>query len=314
MNISILGGGSWGLALSTHLVKHNKVKIWEFFPDKALEMQVTRKSNYLPNAILAEGIEVSSNLEEVVKFGDIVIIAVPSDKVSATIEKCHNDIKFKPVIICSKGFSIDGRLLSEVAREYIQSDIYCLYGPTIADEVYKFMFTGIVLAGQTKNASLKKILEDDDLKVELSDDIIGVQIASTLKNILAIYVGMLDGMGLGENAKSYVITKGLQEMMEFGYALGASKQTFYSIAGIGDIITTCFSEKSRNRTFGEEIGKGKNMAQAMQEIPNVVEGVEALRITNKISGEKNIEMPLINGLYKVIFEDADPLELLHSLS
>jgi len=314
MNISILGGGSWGIALAVHFILRHQVTIWEFFPDKALEMQVSRKSSYLENATIPENIKITSTLDEVIKFGDIVIVAVPSDKVAETLEKCQNLIDKKTVIICSKGFSLDGRLLSEVAKQYISGSIYCLYGPSIADEVYNFKFTGLVLAGLTKNEMLRKILEDENLRIEMSDDLIGVQIAATLKNILAIYVGMLEGMGLGENAKAYVISKGLPEIMDFGYILGANKDTFCSIAGIGDIITTCYSEKSRNRTFGEQIGKGMKMEQILSNMPNVVEGVLALKNVQKIAVEKNINMPLIEGLYKVIFEDADPLVLLRSLT
>ena len=246
MNISILGGGSWGLALATHLVTKNSIKMWEFFADKAEDMQKTRKSSYLPGAVIADKIRISSDLNDVVKFGAIIIIAVPSDKVTATLEQCQEYIQYKPVIICSKGFTANGRLLSEVVDQYVRGQVYCMYGPTIADEVYRFKFTGIVLAGRTANPALKQVLEDQDFKVELSDDIIGVQVASALKNILAIYVGMLDGMGQGENAKAFVITKGLQEIIKLGVVLGAKEETFFSVPIIGK-RSGCFWYRLRSK-------------------------------------------------------------------
>lgn len=313
MNISILGGGRWALALATHFVKKNSVKIWEFFPDKALAMQATRNSDYLTGGKIAEGIEISSNLEGVVKAGAVIVVAVPSDKVAVTLEKCQQYIDYKPVILCSKGFASDGRLLADVAGQYVRGEIYCMYGPTVADEVYKFQFTGVVLAGRTKNHSLQKALEDPDFKIELSDDIVGVQVASALNNILAIYIGMLDGMGQGENAKSYVITKGLNDFINFGVALGAKKETFNSIAGIGDIITTCYSSKSRNRSFGQQIGKGQNATTILSGAGDLVEGVSALKVVKSIADKNGIEVPLISGLYNVIFDNADPLTLMRSL-
>ena len=314
MNISVLGCGRWGLAIATHLVKKNAVKIWEFFPDKALEMQTTRKSVYLTGAKVAEGINISSDLEDVIKFGAIVIVALPSDKVAVTLEKCQELIQYKPVVLCSKGFTNDGRLLSELAKEYVRGEIYCLYGPTNADEIYNFKFSGAVLAGRSKNQSLEQALEDTEFKIELSDDIIGVQVAAALKNILAIYIGMLSGMGQGENAKAYILTKGIREMMEYGCSLGAKEDTFFSIAGIGDLLTTCYSEKSRNYLFGVQIGKGMSKELILSQMSNIVEGVQTLITVHKVANGNGLELPLFNGLYKIIFEEGDPLSLMRSLN
>jgi glycerol-3-phosphate dehydrogenase (NAD(P)+) len=313
MKFAILGGGSWGLALAAHLVPRHSIKMWEFFPDKALEMQTTRKSIYLTDATIDPAIEISSDLEYVLAASEIVLVVVPSDKVASTLERCKNVLQKQTIIICSKGFTPELQLLSVAARQFVQGEIYCLYGPTIADEVYKNQFTGMVLAGEHKNFELEEALEDKDLQIELSDDIIGVQIAAALKNILAIYIGMLDGMGLGENAKAYVITKGLKEIIDLGLKFGAKEATFYGLAGIGDIITTCFSEKSRNRSFGENIGKGKKLTEVLSEMNNVVEGLAALKAVHQISNEKSVTMPLIEGLYKIVFEGNDPLALLHNL-
>jgi glycerol-3-phosphate dehydrogenase (NAD(P)+) len=310
MKIAILGGGSWGLGLASHFINKNEVSIWEFFEDKALEMEKTRISPYLKGAVIDERISISSDIDKVIFNCDIILLVVPSDKIVSTVEKCKNVGQKQTFIICSKGFTTDLQLLSDSVKKIVSNEVYCFYGPTIAEEVYRNQFTGMVLAGPKRNLELKQALEDDTLVIELSDDIIGVQIGAALKNILAISIGMLDGMGQGENAKSYVITKGLQEIIKLGLAFGAKEETFYGLAGIGDIITTCFSEKSRNRTFGQHIGEGKTMDQALSEMNNVVEGLYALKALHEITKQKNIELPILNSIYRIIFENEKPTTFL----
>jgi glycerol-3-phosphate dehydrogenase (NAD(P)+) len=311
MKIAILGGGSWGLALASHFINKNEVSIWEFFEDKALEMEKTRLSPYLKGARLDDRISISSDIDKVILNRDIILMVVPSDKIVSTLEKCKNVGQKQTFIICSKGFTTDLQLLSDSAKKIISNDIYCLYGPTIAEEVYHNQFTGMVLAGPKKNIDIKEALEDENLIIELSDDIVGVQIGAALKNILAMSIGMLDGLGQGENAKSYFITKGLSEIIKLGLTFGAKEETFYGLAGIGDIITTCFSEKSRNRTFGQLIGEGKTMEQALSEMNNIVEGLAALKALNQISKQKGIDLPVLNGLYKIVFENEEPMSFLN---
>src|SRR3989344_4510324 len=241
MRIAIIGGGSWGTALGVHLAKKNhEIKIWEFFAEQAKEMQEQRVCRLLPEVKLPEQIYVCSDLELTVKESEAVLVVVPSDKVEVTLKNAAPFLQSQPIILCSKGFASGQRLLSEVARQLVKGEVYCLYGPTHAEEVCKGMFTGIVLAGKKgkERSKLQKALEHDDLRVEMSDDVIGVQVAAALKNILAVFIGVLDGLQLGDNAKAYVMTKGLAEIRTLGIALGAKKETFYSLAGMGDLIVT----------------------------------------------------------------------------
>src|SRR3989338_190407 len=248
MKITILGGGSWGTALAVHLARKGHIlKVWEFNKEQAEEMQTKRFCKLLPEAILSENIFTSSNLEDVFIGSELVFLVVPSDHVEETMEKAKHFIKNQPVIICSKGFGKDNRLLSDIVREKVSGPIYCLYGPTHAEEVCQGLFSGIVLCGKNKDGLQKwqKVLEGPQFKVHLSEDIVGVQVCAALKNILAVFVGVLDGAGLGDNAKAYVMTKGLEEIQQVGLKWGAKKETFYGLAGMGDIIVSCSSKHSR---------------------------------------------------------------------
>lgn len=314
MNIAILGGGSWGTALAVHLAgnKHS-VKIWEFFADQAQEMQTQRQCKLLPNIAIPPNIFISSNMQDVLPNAELIILVVPSDKVESTIKNAKNYLTDQPIIICSKGFSNDGRLLSEIVKEQIKGEIYCLYGPTHAEEVGQGLFSGIVLAGGKGRRKLKKVFANDNLKVELSSDIIGVQISAALKNILAIFVGILEGLNLGDNAKAYVMTKGLEEIKKIGLALGAKKETFYGLAGIGDIIVTCTSEHSRNRFVGEQLGKGRRLDDVLTEMNMVAEGITTVKIAESFAEKFNLELPLIKGLHNILFKGTDPRTVLKEL-
>lgn len=311
MKISILGGGSWGTALAVHLAKKDyQIKVWEFFEEQAKEMQEERVCKLLPEAKLPENILVSSKMEMVLNDFELLLIVVPSDKVETTINNATKFIEDQAVIICSKGFASDLRLLSDVVKEKVRGKVYCLYGPTHAEEVCKGMFSGIVLAGGKGKEGLKEIVESENLRVDLSDDLVGVQVAAALKNILAVFVGVLDGMGLGDNAKAYIMTKGLEEIKQVGLKWGAREETFSGLAGIGDIIVTCTSKHSRNRSVGEEVGRGRKLDEITKEMAMVAEGVTTLKEAIRLKGKFGLELPLISGLYEILFEGKDSQEVL----
>lgn len=314
MNIAILGGGSWGTALAVHLAKkEHKIKIWEFFEEQATKMQQERLCPLLPEAKLSENIYVSSKMEEVLSASEVVLLVVPSDKVEVTIEKAAPLLANQSIIICSKGFAKNLQLLSDVVKEKVSGEVYCLYGPTHAEEVCKGKFSGIVLAGGQGKEKLKEMLESSELKVDLSDDLIGVQICSALKNIAAVFVGVLDGMDLGDNAKAHVMTRSLAEIKEVGLVWGAQEETFYGLAGLGDVIVTCTSKHSRNRYVGEQIGKGKKLNDVITEMKMIAEGVTTIKGAIKLKEKFNLELPLITGMYQILFEEKDPTIVLSSI-
>lgn len=316
MNIAILGGGSWGSALATHLAKkEHQVKIWEFFQEQAREMQEKRVCKLLPNVRLPENIFISSRMEKVLGGAELVLVVVPSDKVEVTLDNAKHLLSNQPIVICSKGFAEGLCFLSEAAQKKVSGEVYCLYGPTHAEEVSKGIFSGIVLAGKSgkEREKIRNALGSERLKVEVSDDIIGVQLCAALKNILAVFVGIMDGKKLGDNAKAYVITKGLEEIKMIGLRLGAKEETFYGLAGIGDIIVTATSKHSRNRYVGEQIGKGKRLDDVLTEMKMVAECVTAVKKAIGFSEKLRLELPLVQGLHDILFEGKDVEEVLSKL-
>jgi glycerol-3-phosphate dehydrogenase (NAD(P)+) len=314
MKIAILGGGSWGTALAVHLAKNNnEIKVWEFFEEQAREMQEGRVCKLLPEVKLSENIFVSHQIEEVLTDFKLLLLVVPSDKVESTISVAKDFITKQPVVICSKGFGPDLKFLSDLVAEKVSGEVYCLYGPTHAEEVCKEMFSGIVLAGGSSKEELLKVIASENLKVDLTDDIIGVQVSAALKNILAVFVGVLDGMGLGDNAKAYIMTRGLEEIKSVGVALGGKAETFYGLAGIGDMIVTSTSPHSRNRSVGVEVGKGRKLDEVIKEMAMVAEGVTTLKEAIGLKEKTGLELPLISGLYEILFNGKDPQEVLKNI-
>ncbi len=314
MKIAIIGGGSWGTALAVHLAKNkHQIKVWEFFKEQAEEMEQKRFCRLLPEAKLAENIFVSWEMNKVLVDCELVLLVVPSDKIESTMKNAKALLKSQPIIICAKGLGSNLRLLSEVVKENYPGEIYCLYGPTHAEEVCKGMFSGMVLAGGKGKEKLQKAICSKDLKVELSEDIIGVQVCASLKNIFAIFIGIVDGMQLGDNAKAYLMTKGLGEMKEIGLKWGAKEETFDGLAGMGDLIVTCTSQHSRNRYVGEQIGKGRKLDEILAEMKMVAEGVTTLKTAVQLENKFSLKLPLINGLYQILFEGKDARRVLEEM-
>lgn len=314
MIISILGGGSWGTALAVHLAKKgHDINIWEFNKEQAEEMQSKRICKLLPEALLAENIFVSPDMNQVLPNSELVLLVVPSTHVESTLEQAKSYLRSQPIIICSKGFGSNNRLLSDIVREKVSNPVYGLYGPTHAEEVCKGMFSGIVLAGGEGKERLKKQIESPELKVELSDDLIGVQVSSALKNIIAVFLGILDGLKLGDNSKAYFIVKGLEEIRHVGLAWGGREETFHGLAGLGDIIVTGMSKHSRNRHVGEEIGKGRALNVIMSEMNMVAEGITTIKNAIKLKEKLGLELPLITKLYKILFEGEDVKRILEKV-
>ena len=275
-------------------------------------MQQKRVCRLLPGVALPGNIFISHKIEEILPDTDVVLLVVPSDKAEATVEKAKHLFSGQPVVICSKGFADGLQLLSEVVQKNVSGNVYCLYGPTHAEEVCKGMFSGIVLAGKKgeEREAIQEALNSDVFKVEVNDDIIGVQLCAALKNILAVFVGVLDGKNLGDNAKAYVITKGMAEIKMLGLRLGAQEETFDGLAGIGDVIVTATSKHSRNRHVGEQVGKGRKLDDVLAEMKMVAEGVTAVKKAIGFKEKVNLHLPLIEGLYQILFEGRDVEDVL----
>lgn len=300
VHAAILGGGSFGTALAIHLDENVQVKVWEFLADQVKVMQETRFCPLLPNAKIPHKIIISNDMKDVVPGAKFVILVTPSHTVVKTFENALPSIgKDSIVILCSKGLdkATDGFLSEEIQKRWT-GGFAVVCGPTHAEEVSEAKQTIAVVAskGKAVRKEVAYLFASPHFHIEESDDVIGVQLCSSLKNCYAIWMGILDGLNQGDNTKAMLSTFALREMKRVATALGARAETVDGPAGVGDFIVTCLSQHSRNRFLGEQLGKGKSLKDALAEMKMVAEGVTADEILTKILKKKNINAPFIEGL------------------
>jgi len=237
-------------------------------------------------------------IEEEIGDSEIILVAVPSYAVSDVLLSHKSKIINQRIIICSKGFDKNGDLLSLVLeKEFPENSIYFLYGPTLAEELRSGYFSIMVLAGGKDKEILKKEIELENFRIELSDDVVGVQIGAALKNVVAIFIGLVEGAGLGENTQAFICSKGLQEIHQIGIKLGAKTDTFLGFACAGDLFL-----RSRNRILGIEIGKGRTLEEATEEMIYPNEGIASLKNILKMEKTLGLNLIFFRLLYSVVFE------------
>ena len=317
-NISIIGSGSWGTALAIHLAKqgHN-VKVWSFAQEEADLINNERKCKFLPQAVVPEGVLCITDFKEAIEGTEMLLIVTPSKFVRETIKKFKQYVTDQEIIICSKGFE-EGTLysLNEVVEEELpNSRIGGLSGPSHAEEVSLGIPTALVIASKDD-----KLLEDvretfmnDALRIYKSYDIKGAELGGALKNIIAFCAGVITGLNLGDNTFAALLTRGLSEMAKLTMKMGGDTATIYGLTGLGDLIVTCMSNHSRNRRAGIMIGQGKTIEEAKQEIGMVIESIDNIKIAYELSKKYNVEMPIVNAVYNVLFEKLDPKEAVNRL-
>lgn len=248
------------------------------------------------------------------------MLSVPSQALRSVIEKISSQIEENTILInTAKGIEVkSGETLSEVIKEEIKGkyhkNIVILSGPTHAEEVALEIPTAIVAAGESEKAkAVQELFNTDRFRVYMSTDILGVELGGAVKNCLAIGAGIADGMGYGDNAKAALVTRGITEMIRFGKALGANEMTFSGLTGIGDLIVTCGSKHSRNRFVGEELGKGRKIDDILANMIMVAEGVATVKAVHEKIKRLNISMPIVESIYDIIYEGADPKEKVKEL-
>ncbi len=311
--ITILGGG-FGLSLAV-LLKDKDVTVWMRSKEKIDDIRLHGESRkLLPGVAIDSKISFTTDIS-VVQKSDIVIMAVPSSASEEIAQKIAPYLKKDAIVVnVSKGFC-NGNRLSKVIEKYItKNDIVVLSGPSHAEEIGRNIPTTIVAACKNR-ASAEKIqdlTENTNLRVYVNDDIIGVELGGSLKNIIAVCAGILDGLGLGDNTKAALMTRGLAEISRLGIALGAKRETFLGLSGMGDLIVTCTSMHSRNRRCGILIGKGVSIEDAVKEI-GTVEGISAVKQAYMLSKQHNIEMPITQQLYLVVTENKSAKDALIDL-
>lgn len=310
--ITILGAGGWGMALSTvvHMNGYS-VNIWTPFEEERELLQKNRENEkLLPGIKLPDDINITSDINEA-EGSLITVIATPSFAVRETAGKLKS-VKDRGIVTCvAKGFEKGTLLrLSEVIdREIDDSPVVALSGPSHAEEVARGIPTMLAAAGCDEEAckTVQKAFSNSFMRVYTNDDIIGVELGGAIKNVLAVAAGVCDGMGLGDNSKAALITRGLVEMSRLGAAMGAKETTFAGLAGLGDLIVTCTSEHSRNNRFGNLVGRGMPVEEALRTV-GTVEGYYAARMTAELAHKHNVSMPITEVCCEVLFENK-PLDL-----
>lgn len=319
-DISIIGDGGWGTTLAIVLAgAGHSVTLWGAFPDY---VEVVRKkrvnTKFLPGIRIPHEIEITSLLDNALEGKDFVVLAVPSQYMRAVLTRLTaHKISGKTFISVTKGVENNTlKRMSEVIRELLgKVPLAVLSGPTIAHEVAHGIPTTVVISSEN-NAIAKDaqtVFMTDNFRVYTSNDVIGVELGGSLKNIIAIAAGISDALGLGTNAKAALLTRGLVEMARLGGAMGAKRETFYGLSGLGDLTTTCISRYSRNHHLGEEIGKGRRLKEILKESEMVVEGIATTESAYELSKKHKIEMPITAEIYKVLYEDKEPRKAVRDL-
>ncbi len=318
MKIVVIGGGSWGTALAKVLVENeNKVVVWTNSENDANEVNSTnRNQKYLPNVDLPKELTFTTD-KNVIKEAEVLVSALPS-KVTGGFYKENSEYFNENQIIVnvSKGFDpVDSTRLSVAIEKYIPSKVCVLSGPSHAEEVANKQLTVLTVASQDKSVAelVQQLFSNNYIRVYTNTDVIGVELGGATKNIIALGAGVLDGLGYGDNTKAALMTRGMHEITKLGLILGANINTFYGLTGMGDLIVTCGSMHSRNRRAGILLGQGKSLEEALDEIGMVVEGAEAVKIVHKLSEKLDVEMPLTEALYSVLYENKNAIEALVDL-
>ena len=324
INITVLGAGSWGLTLACLLTENgHRVSLWELFEDRAEEIRATRESKrFLPGIRIPETIPVDSDLGRALVGADLILFAVPSHGVRNVARAIAQSFEFNEktlVVNAAKGFEEHTlRRMSEVLGEELSvphDRILTLAGPSHAEEVSRHMPTSVVSAGtdETHAKTVQRIFFRPYFRVYTNSDVVGVETAVAVKNIVAIAAGVCDGLGYGDNTKAALLTRGLVEITRLGVALGGRLETFFGLAGIGDLIATSISRHSRNRYVGERIGRGSKLDDVLGEMVMVAEGVRTTRAVVDLAKKLDVELPITSAVHEVLFAGREPRDAIDRL-
>ncbi len=322
MKIGVFGAGSWGTALAMVLAdKDHEVKIWSIIPDQLKEINKKRTNNsYLKNITIPERITAVSTLEETIEGADYIIMSVPSSAVREVSRNLKPLIKDNAILVnTAKGIEPGSlKRLSEVIIEEIpgiEGRLVVLSGPSHAEEVAVKMPTAVVVASANNEAAEKvqDLFMNEYFRIYINSDVIGVEIGAALKNVIALATGISDGLGFGDNTKAAIITRGMAEIVRMGMAMGAQPLTFAGLSGIGDLVVTATSMHSRNRRAGIAIGKGEKIEDIKQKMGMVIEGARTAEAIIELNKKYNVDTPITNHVYKIIYENEDPLETVYEL-
>jgi len=323
MKISVIGAGGWGTTLSI-LLHYNghEVVLWEYDKKNAKQMLKHRENRtFLPDIKIPEEVLITNELLEATYDKNMIVLAVPSQFLRGVVKniKPYN-IKNSILVNVSKGIENNSlktmsQMLREVFVDISPEQIGVLSGPSHAEEVSRMIPTAVVGASADKATAMtiQTTFMNSYFRVYSSTDVLGVELGGAFKNVIAIGAGIIDGAKFGDNTKAAIMTRGVAEISRLGIALGARPETFSGLSGIGDLIVTCMSRHSRNRFVGEKIGEGKKLKDILKSMSAVAEGVETSRSASQLASKYNVETPITSEVYKMLFEDKDPVKSTNDL-
>jgi glycerol-3-phosphate dehydrogenase (NAD(P)+) len=318
---AILGDGAWGTAIALLLAAHpdHRVALWSARRENARLLRERRENvRLLPGVPIPEAVLLTADIREAVAGADLWIAAIPTVYLRSTLESVapalHAD---RPVLSLAKGLENQTFLRpSEILRQVLGAGrVAVLSGPSHAEEVSRGLPTTLVAASTDLELArwIQEEFSTDRFRVYTNLDVVGVELAGALKNIIGIAAGISDGLEFGDNAKAALLTRGLVEIARFGVALGGEHSTFFGLAGLGDLITTCFSRHGRNRRVGERLGKGEKLAEILAGMTMVAEGVYTTRSVHEKAARMGVAMPITDEVYRVLYEDKDPRAAVNDL-
>ena len=320
-NISFLGCGSWGGALGYVVAKKGiPVTMWHRNQEIVEALTETRTHYLVSSLTFPDNVSFTSNIYEAIHGAETVILAIPSQSIRGLIRSCQEIwMEEQTFVNVSKGIEIYTLMtVSEVINDVLgdtYKNIVTLSGPSHAEEVIEGHPTTLVSASPNTKAAraVQKLFSNETLRIYVNADIKGVELGGSIKNVIAIAAGIVDGIGYGDNTKAALLTRGLSEISRLGAAMGGSVTTFSGLSGIGDLMVTCFSKYSRNRFIGEKIGKGKSLTEILKEMSMVAEGVSTAATVYQLSKKYRIEMPISHSVHDILFKGKDPKTTIHEL-
>ncbi len=318
--IAVIGSGGWGTAIASLLARNgHRVVLWSYLKEESLSLSEEKENKqFLPGVFLPDTIQYTASLEEAANHAEIIVMVTPSSAIHATAKALSPYVAPGTVVVnASKGLEQETqKRLSVVVKEAIpQATVAVMSGPSHAEEVGRQLPTTNVVACEDMSVSemLQSVFMRDTFRVYTSQDMVGVELGGALKNVIALCAGISDGLGLGDNAKAALMTRGMAEITRLGVSMGADPLTFLGLSGMGDLIVTCTSMHSRNRRAGILIGQGKTPEEAVKEVKMVVEGFYTTMAAYKLAKKMNVEMPIVEQAYGVLFEGKNARNAVMSL-
>ncbi len=308
LNVGLLGGGSWGTTVASLTARNANTTIWARNEGTVREINEQQtNSKYLPGAKLNSNLKASASIEETVRNADLLVMGIPSQNFRTVLETAKKHIRpWIPIVSLSKGLEMGSKKrMTEVVEEVLPGHpVGVLTGPNLAKEIHSGQAAAAVIAmvDDVISKKLQSVFNSGLFRVYTNSDVIGCEVGGALKNIMAIATGMGDGANAGDNTKAAIITRGLSELTRLGTRMGGQSATFAGLAGMGDLVATCSSTKSRNRHVGFQLGRGKKLEEIIEEMSEVAEGVKTAKVVMELAKDYDVHMPISEEVYKVLYE------------